>query len=91
MTMNIPPKDPNGKLATAGIAFLILSYIFFKKNIILKFFLIFFKNYILIFFLFLNSLLIWSLGMTPFKDDFWTTDNQPGCPPQYPDCLEPNT
>jgi hypothetical protein len=34
------------------------------------------------------SLLAWSLGIFPFKDDFWTTSDQPGC--KYSSCTEPN-
>jgi len=28
----------------------------------------------------LNSMLVWSLGLRPFKDVFWTTTHQPGNP-----------
>jgi len=35
-----------------------------------------------------TSLLIWSLGIFPFKDDFWSTGSQTGC--KYPSCVEPN-
>jgi len=38
-----------------------------------------------------SSLLEWSIGLIPFKDDFWTTMNQTGCPSNYPSCLEYNT
>jgi len=34
------------------------------------------------------SLLIWALGVVPFKDDFWTSNNQTGC--VYRTCYEPN-
>jgi len=35
-----------------------------------------------------NSIFFWSLGIFPFKDDFWTTQDQPGC--RYNPCVEPN-
>jgi len=34
------------------------------------------------------SILAWAVGIFPFKDDFWTTSTQPGCP--YGSCVEPN-
>eukprot|EP01137_Pigoraptor_chileana_P030725 Opistho-2@17610 len=37
----------------------------------------------------LTSMLIWSVGIYPFKDDFWSSRNETGC--RYPlGCLEPN-
>jgi len=36
--------------------------------------------------MFHSAQLIWGLGMVPFKDDFWTTSNQPGC--KYSLCVE---
>ncbi|KAH3722992.1 6 carbohydrate binding protein [Pelomyxa schiedti] len=35
-----------------------------------------------------SSMLIWALGMVPFKDNFWSTTEQLGCP--YILCREPN-
>jgi hypothetical protein len=34
------------------------------------------------------SILAWAVGIYPFKDDFWTTPNQPGC--KFASCVEPN-
>ncbi|KJE90013.1 hypothetical protein CAOG_001397 [Capsaspora owczarzaki ATCC 30864] len=36
-----------------------------------------------------SSMLIWALGMFPFKDDFWSNSTQPGCSTNYPRCYEP--
>ncbi|KAH3763165.1 6 carbohydrate binding protein [Pelomyxa schiedti] len=36
-----------------------------------------------------SSMLIWALGMVPFKDNFWSSSPQEGCP--YTVCKEPNT
>jgi len=35
-------------------------------------------------------LLLWAVGVTPFKDNAWTTSNQPGCPPYKSGCQDPN-
>eukprot|EP01113_Clastostelium_recurvatum_P009751 TRINITY_DN1473_c0_g1_i3.p1 TRINITY_DN1473_c0_g1~~TRINITY_DN1473_c0_g1_i3.p1 ORF type:complete len:308 (-),score=82.29 TRINITY_DN1473_c0_g1_i3:96-1019(-) len=35
-----------------------------------------------------TSMLLWGLGLVPFKDDFWTTSPQPGC--NFASCIEPN-
>eukprot|EP01116_Phalansterium_solitarium_P018896 TRINITY_DN5142_c0_g1_i3.p1 TRINITY_DN5142_c0_g1~~TRINITY_DN5142_c0_g1_i3.p1 ORF type:complete len:741 (-),score=235.75 TRINITY_DN5142_c0_g1_i3:178-2400(-) len=37
-----------------------------------------------------TGMLLWSLGLMPFKDDFWTTSNQPNCPSSFAQCVEPN-
>jgi len=37
-----------------------------------------------------SSLLLWSLGIVPYKDDFWSSTNaQPGC--KFSVCQEPNS
>jgi len=35
-----------------------------------------------------SALLFWSVGLMPWKDAFWTTSRQDGCP--YHSCYEPN-
>ncbi len=37
-----------------------------------------------------NSQVLWALGLVPFKDNFWTTSEQPGCPYKTIPCVEPN-
>ena len=38
----------------------------------------------------LHDLLFDAVGLVPWKDTFWTTEYQPGCPSSYSTCREPN-
>lgn len=38
----------------------------------------------------LSDLLFDAVGLIPWKDTFWTTEKQPGCPSSYSRCCEPN-
>ena len=38
----------------------------------------------------LNDMLLDAVGLIPWKDTFWTTEKQPGCPTSYSRCCEPN-